>query len=180
MLKVPVNKDDHIQGPENAIITLVEYGDYQCPHCKAAHPIVKQIQKQMGDNLRFVFRNFPLSEIHPMAMPSAEMAEFAATYNLFWEMHDLIYENQSKLSSPYLLELAKSLNLPEDHLKKAIENHIFENKIKTDFMTGLRSGVNGTPTFFINNDRHIASYEYNDLIQNIETQAKLNNTNPRK
>ena len=100
-LKIPVNTEDHIQGNSHAIITLVEYGDYECPYCGMAYPVVKQLQKHFDKQLRFVFRNFPLTEAHPYAQIAAETAEFAASHNRFWEMHDLLYENQSSLSEVF-------------------------------------------------------------------------------
>lgn len=152
-LKVPVTTQDHIQGHEQAPITLVQYGDYQCPGCRAAYPIIKGIQKRFGDGLRFVFRNFPLKELHPFAELAAEAAEFAAEYKKFWEMHDLIYENQPQLGLPLLLELAQVEQLPVAEFEKALAQKAYEPKIKHDFLGGIRSGVNGTPTFFINNER---------------------------
>jgi protein-disulfide isomerase len=110
-LKVPVGPDDHVQGPADAPVTLVEYGDYECPHCGHAYPIVKALQKRFGKQLRFAFRNFPLREIHPYAEAAAESAEFAATHGKFWEMHDLIFENQNSLSEQMLGELAQRLTL---------------------------------------------------------------------
>lgn len=164
MLKIPVTKDDHIQGDENAPITLVEYGDYECPYCGMAYPIVKRIQKHFGKQLRFVFRNFPLVDSHPHAGIAALTAEFAASQNKFWEMHDLLYENQEYLDTPDLLKYAKSINLSESDLKQAIENGDFNEKIQNDLMGGVRSGVNGTPTFFINGNRHNDSFEYEKLV----------------
>src|SRR5271155_2195199 len=107
MLKNPVTPNDHIQGPGSAEVTLVEYGDYECPHCGHAYPIVKRIQKHFGEDVRFVFRNFPLSEMHPNAESAAETAEFAATENKFWEMHDAIFENQRKLGNALYADLAR-------------------------------------------------------------------------
>ena len=168
MLKIPVSESDHIQGDENARITLVEYGDYECPFCQTAHFIVKRIQKHFGDRLRFVFRNFPLVEIHPYAGMAAMAVEFAATHHKFWEMHDILYENQQHLDIPDLLKYAKSLNLSTENLEIAIKKEIFADKIKNDFMGGVRSGVNGTPTFFINGNRHNGSYEYEDFVLALE------------
>lgn len=153
-LKLPVTPEDHISGSDNAPITLVEYGDYQCPFCGRAHPIVKRLQEYFGKQMRFVFRNFPLAEMHPLAEPAAEAAEFAADYDGFWEMHDLIYDNQDKLSIPFLLELGKKLELPLDQLGQAIEQRRHEQRIRQDFLGGVRTGVNGTPTFFINDQRY--------------------------
>lgn len=171
-LKTPVTSEDHIQGEDNAPITLVEYGDYECPYCGAAYPIVKQIQKHFGKRLRFVFRNFPIIESHPHAGIAAMAAEFSATHNKFWEMHDLLYENQENLDMPDLLNYAKSLDLSTTELRGSIENEIFANKIKSDFMSGVRSGVNGTPSFFINGNRHNGSFEYEDLLTALEQAEK--------
>ena len=107
MLKVPVSSADHVQGPDGAVVTLVEYGDYECPFCKMAYPVVKRLQKHFGARLRFVFRNFPLRELHPHAQAAAETAEFAAVHGKFWEMHDLLYENQERLGDALLFELAE-------------------------------------------------------------------------
>src|SRR5437588_11789207 len=120
-LKVPVTPGDHIQGDEDAPILLVEYGDYECPHCGHAYPIVKRIQKHFGKRLGFVFRNFPLNEIHPNAEAAAETAEFAATGGKFWEMHDSIFENQPTLSLKTLLQLAEQLNIEPADLQMALE-----------------------------------------------------------
>lgn len=169
MLKVPVTPEDHIQGNSNALITLVEYGDYQCPFCGRAYFVVKNIQKHFGTQLRFVFRNFPLAEMHAYAEIAAEAAEFAATYKRFWEMHDLIYENQDRLNMPFLLELGKTLELPVAELEQAIVNKELAPKIRNDFLGGVRSGVNGTPTFFINDQRYNGSFEFEDLAESIES-----------
>ena len=167
-LKTPVSSQDHVQGPENAPATLVEYGDYQCPHCGHAHSVVKRIQKHFAKQLRFVFRNFPLNEIHPYAEAAAETAEFAGTHNKFWEMHDLLFENQERLSDSLLPDLAKKLKLPVDALIKALESGEYASRVGNDFSSGVRSGVNGTPTFFINGRRHDGPFEYDDLVAAIE------------
>src|SRR5712692_8809710 len=109
-LKIPVTAADHSQGSADAPITLVEYGDYECPHCGRAYPIVKRVQKHFGKGIVFVFRNFPLSETHPHAESAAEAAEFAGAHGKFWEMHDLLFENQERLSEPLYLELAEELS----------------------------------------------------------------------
>src|SRR5208282_6417161 len=96
-LKMPVTTEDHVQGPEDAEVTLVEYGDYECPHCGRAHPIVQRVQEHFGKRVRFVFRNFPLSEMHPHAEAAAEAAEFAGAHGKFWQMHDRLFENQVRL-----------------------------------------------------------------------------------
>lgn len=169
ILKVPVSPDDHIQGNPDASVTLVEYGDYECPYCGMAYPVVQQVQEHFGEQLRFVFRNFPLAEVHPFAKDAAETAEFAADHDLFWEMHDLIFENQGSLNIPLLLELGKSLDLPVKELELAIRTQKYEPKIRKDFLSGLRSGVNGTPTFFINSQRHDGPFQYENLVSAIES-----------
>ena len=167
-LRVPVSPQDHAQGPENAPVTLVEYGDYQCPHCGRAYPIVKRIQKHFGGRLRFIFRNFPLNEMHPDAESAAETAEFAGANGKFWEMHDLIFENQQRLGGQLYLELAAQLGLSAEALQSAIENGRYQDRVAADFKGGVRSGVNGTPTFYINGHRHDAPFDYDDLAQAIE------------
>ncbi len=167
-LKVPVGPDDHVQGDENAEFTLVEYGDYECPHCAHADPIVKRLQRHLGKRLRFVFRNFPLSQIHPYAEPAAETAEFAASKGKFWEMHDHLFKDQSRLSLLLLEELAGDLRLSPAELLEALKRKDYEARVRADFSGGVRSGVNGTPTFFINGQRHNGSFEYQDLLEAIE------------
>jgi len=168
VLKNPVGPEDHIQGDENAPGTLVEYGDYQCPYCGAAYPIVKRVQKHFGKRLRFVFRNFPLSQMHPNAESAAEFAEFAGAHGKFWEVHDLLYENQNRLGVELYAELVKKLQLPSADLAAAVQKKEYMAKVRADFSGGVRSGVNGTPTFFINGQRHDASFEYNALVAAIE------------
>ena len=141
MLTDPVSKDDHIQGNENAVITLVEYGDYECPYCGHAYPIIKQVQEHFGPTLRFVFRNFPLTEIHPLAKSAAQIAEYAGLEGLFWNMHDLIYENQTYLSMELLLKLTDSLALSQAKLNDAQAIQIAEQKIQKDFIGGVKSGA---------------------------------------
>jgi len=167
-LKVTVNPADHIQGDEHAGCTLVEYGDYECPHCGHAYPIVKLIQKHFGKRLRFVFRNFPLNESHPHAESAAESAEFAGAHGKFWEMHDRLLENQDRLSGDHYLELAQELQLAPADLQRALEERKYRARVRADFTGGVRSGVNGTPTFFINGQRHDGPFEYEDLEGAIE------------
>jgi protein-disulfide isomerase len=170
ILQVPVTSADHIQGDPHAHVTLVEYGDYQCPACGLAYPIVKAVQKHFAGRLRFVFRNFPLTQIHPQAESAAETAEFAGAQDHFWEMHDGLYENQDALGLAAYLALAKDLDLPEKALSEALEQHTFKSRVRSDFMGGLKSGVNGTPTFFINARRHDAAYDFDDLLAAIDAE----------
>jgi protein-disulfide isomerase len=164
MLKLPVTQRDHILGPADAPVTLVEYGDYECPHCGAAHPIVKLVLEHFGDSVRFVFRHFPLTEVHPNAEPAAESAEFCGAHGRFWEMHDGIYENQDRLGLPLLFALANALGQSEADLRQDLVNGVHRDKVKADFLGGIRSGVNGTPSFFINGRRHDGSYAFGNLV----------------
>jgi protein-disulfide isomerase len=170
-LKVPVTQHDHIRGPAHAPITLVEYGDYECPHCGAAYPIVNQVQLSFSGRLRLVYRHFPLTEIHPHAEIAAESAEFAAAAGMFWDMHDALFENQSRLSVPTIFLIGEELGLPEPAMRNALETGQFRNKVRSDFVGGIRSGVNGTPAFFINGVRHDGPYDYASLVAGIQTRA---------
>jgi protein-disulfide isomerase len=169
-LKVPVTEADHIQGDAHAPMVMVEYGDYQCSHCGHAHPIVQRVQRHFGKRLAFVFRNFPLNEIHPDAEVAAETAEFAAAHGRFWEMHDAIFENQQDLGLELLRELTEKLGLSVQALDRALSDGEYAPRVKEDFMGGVRSGVNGTPTFFLNGQRHDGSFEFDELVAAIETQ----------
>jgi protein-disulfide isomerase len=167
-LRVPIVPEDHAQGPGNAEVTFVEYGDYECPHCGRAYPIVKQVQEHFQKRLRLVFRNFPLGQIHPHAVAAAEVAEFAGVQGNFWEMHDLLFEHQARLGEPLFLELAQILKLSPKALLQALEERTFEARVRADFNGGVRSGVNGTPTFFINGLRHDASFDFETLVSAIQ------------
>jgi protein-disulfide isomerase len=172
VLTVPVAEDrDHIQGPAEAAVTLVEYGDYQCPYCGAAYPIIKEVQARMGGTLRFVFRNFPISTSHPHAEQAAEAAEAAAHQGRFWEMHDLLYENQSRLGEEDLRSYAKELELDVPTFDQELADHVHAERVREDFMSGVRSGVNGTPTFYVNGTRHDGSYEIEALLTVLERAA---------
>jgi protein-disulfide isomerase len=163
-LRTPITSQDHIQGPEDAPLTLVEYGDYECPSCGSAYPIVKRVQEHFGKRLRLVFRNFPLREIHPHAESAAETAEFAAAQGRFWEMHDLLFENQEQLGQALYFELAEELGLSQRALAQALEEGKYKDRVRADFSNGVRSGVNGTPTFFINGTRHDGPFDYESLV----------------
>jgi len=164
VLTLPVSEDrDHIQGPSAAPVTLVEYGDYQCPYCGAAYPIIKEVRSRMGDRLRFVFRNFPITTAHPQAEQAAEAAEAAGAQDRFWLMHDLLYENQRHLADEDLLRYAGQLGLDVDSFGRDLAEHVHAARVHDDFMSGVRSGVNGTPTFYINGVRHDDSYDVDTL-----------------
>jgi protein-disulfide isomerase len=171
-LTIPVAEDrDHIQGPADAPVTLVEYGDYQCPYCGAAYPIIKEVQARMGERLRFVFRNFPISTSHPRAEQAAEAAEAAAAQGRFWEMHDLLYENQARLRDEDLHAYAERLGLDLGTFDRELAEHVYAERVHEDFMSGVRSGVNGTPTFYVNGARHDGPYDLETLVAVLEQAA---------
>jgi protein-disulfide isomerase len=167
-LSIAVNAQDHQQGDPDAPCALLEYGDYQCPSCGHAYPIVKRVQKHFGKRLLFVFRNFPLTQMHFYAEPAAETAEFAAAHDKFWEMHDLLFENQDRLDDALLFELVQKLHLAPAELREALESKEFEPRVRADFSGGVRSGVNGTPTFFLNGQRHDGPYDFDSLVEAID------------
>jgi protein-disulfide isomerase len=171
-LTLPVGPRDHAQGPAGAPVTLVEYGDYECPYCGRAYPIVKELQKRMGDSMRFVYRNFPLTEIHPHAAQAAQAAEAAGAQGTFWEMHDLLFEHQNALDLRHLAAYGKQLGIDPDALTEALERKAFEARVREDFMSGVRSGVNGTPTFFINGTRHDGPWDLPFLTAAVEAAAR--------
>jgi protein-disulfide isomerase len=165
-LHVPVSDKDHAQGPPDAPVTLVEYGDYECPYCGRAYPVVKQLQQAMGDRLRFVFRNFPLNTLHEHAGVAAQAAEAAAAQGKFWEMHDLLYENQDDLAD--VEQYALSLGLEIYQFNSDLSGEKYSKKVRDDFRGGVRSGVNGTPTFFINGVRYDGEHTYEAMLPALE------------
>ena len=167
-LRVPVTSADHIQGPMDAPVTLVEYGDYECGYCGLAFPNVKRVQKRFAPQLRFVFRHFPLTEAHPFAEAAAEAAEYAGAHGRFWEMHDGLYANQDELGLALILGLGKALGLSDLGLRDALAQRRFAAKIQADLLGGVRSGVNGTPSFFFNDEKYLGSHSYQELATAIE------------
>lgn len=174
ILKIRVSSEDHQLRNDNALITLVEYVDYQCPHCKRAYPFVKRLLTEKGKDINFVFRNFPLRKIHPYAYLAATTAEAAGKQNKFWEMHDLIFENQKKITPNYLLSLAKSLNLDLLQFDTDSKSDSVKNKVEADFIGGIRSGVNRTPSFFLNG-KLITTYDgsYESLSDAIQVESAI-------
>ena len=167
-LAVPVSERDHTQGPATAPVTLVEYGDYECPYCGQAYAIVKEVQRRLGDRLRLVFRNFPLTNAHPHAAHAAEAAEAAAAQGKFWEIHDYLYEHQRELEDPHLLQAAEQVGLDVARFRQEMEAQTHVARVREDFMGGVRSDVNGTPSFFINGVRHDESYDLETLLAALE------------
>jgi protein-disulfide isomerase len=151
---LPDSARDHIQGPIDAPISLLEYGDYECPVCGEVQPVVETILEMLGTNLCFAFRHFPLTNVHPHSEHAAEAAEAAGAQGRFWEMHDVLFENQHALDDESLAEYAAGLGLDARRVLDEISSHAYAQKIREDFRNGVRGGVNGTPTFFINGERY--------------------------
>jgi protein-disulfide isomerase len=167
---LPIPGRDHVQGPIDAPIKLLEYGDYECPYCGEAYSVVKAIQEQLGERLCFAFRNFPLVNSHPHAQHAAEAAEAAGAQGRFWEMHDLLYENQEALEDEDLAEYATSLGLNAEQLMKELQAGTYAARVRQDFRSGARLGVNGTPSFFINGVRYDGNYDLEELVAALTTQ----------
>jgi protein-disulfide isomerase len=177
-LTLPIKVDyDHIQGPISAPINIVEYGDYECPYTGMAYPIVKELRRRLGDSICFVFRNFPLNEIHPHAQHAAEAAEAAGGQDKFWQMHDHLFEHQNELEDGHLLEYAKIVGLDTERFKKEISEHVYVPVINKSLKNGIKSGVEGTPTFFLNGVRYEDSWELETLFETIRSAIKKENKN---
>jgi protein-disulfide isomerase len=168
ILTPPITEDDHVLGPATASVTLVEYGDYECPYCGMAHPIVKEVIRRLRDDVRFAFRHFPLTQIHPHAERAAEAAEAAGVQGRFWEMHDTLYEHQDALGDVHLVGYAAMLGLDGDRFAAELANGTHAGRVREDFRSGIRSGVNGTPTFFINGRRHDEPWDLATLLSAVE------------
>jgi protein-disulfide isomerase len=166
-LTVPVSERDHILGPVMAPVTLVEYGDYECAYCGQAHPVVKQLQRLLGRQLCFVFRHFPLTTVHPHAQHAAEAAEAAGAQGKFWAMHDVLFAHQQALDDDNLVQYAAALGLDLSRFISELARHIHAARVREDFLSGARSGVNGTPTFFINGVRHDDAFDLETLLEAI-------------
>jgi protein-disulfide isomerase len=163
-LTVPVSIGlDHIRGSVNAPITIVEYGDFECPYTGGAYPVIKELTKQFNEKIYFVYRNFPLNDIHPHAQHAAEAAEAAAAQDKFWQMHDYLLEHQKALDDHHLVEYAQKVELNIDRFKKEMSEHVYAPLINKSLKSGIDSGVEGTPTFFINGERYEDSWDLDTL-----------------
>jgi protein-disulfide isomerase len=161
---VPLSGRDHVRGPAVALVTLLEYGDYECPFCGAAHAVLDQVLRVMGDEITFAYRHFPLTQIHPHAQQAAEAAEAAGAQGHFWAMHDLLFTHQDRLGPTDLLGYAEALRLDAERVAFELSARTHAPRVREDFMSGIRSGVNGTPTFFINGVRHNGGYDLESLV----------------
>jgi protein-disulfide isomerase len=167
-LAIPVRARDHILGSTTAPVKFVEYGDYQCPHCGAAHPLVKTLQQRLANVMGFIFRHFPLNTVHPHAQQAAEAAEAAGAQGQFWEMHDMLFENQLALDVDHLGQYALEVGLDLSQFSMELAMHTHADRVREDFMGGVRSGVNGTPTFFINGIRYDGPVTLNAIVDAVE------------
>ena len=167
-LDPPVGDRDHVRGSATAPVTLVEYGDYECPYCGRTHPVVGKLRETLGDRLRFVFRHFPLDSVHPRARHAAEAAEAAGAQDRFWEMHDLLYENQEDLGDEALRRLAAEVGLDLERFEEDLAERWHAPRVREDRLGGERSGVDGTPAFFVNGARHEGNLDLESLLAAVE------------
>lgn len=163
-----VGADDHTQGLPDAKVTLVEYGDYECPHCRQVQPIIAALRMRFGERLRYVFRHFPLNTMHPNAQAAAEAAEAAAAQGRFWEMHTLLFEHQGALDRRHLVVYATELGLDIERFEQELDEKVYAERVQRDFLSGVRSGANGTPSFFLNGIRYDGPWDLDSLIAEIE------------
>ena len=167
-LSKPVTERDHFKGSLEAPVLLVEYADYECPHCGRAYWVLKQLRDELGDHVAFVFRNFPVTEVHPRALSVAEALEAASAQGFFWEMHDWFYEHQHELEGLDLERHARMLGLDMERWHRDTLRGAYRDRVREDIESGRESGVVGTPTFFINEVLHEGSYEHDALLSAIQ------------
>jgi len=180
-LTPPVGKRDRIQGSSLAVVTLVEYGDYQCPFCGDTYPIIKKLQKHFGDQLRLVFRNFPLVKIHPFAQRAAEAAEAARAQGKFWEMHDYLFEHrQEAFDAESLVRATGVLGLDRVKFDRDVAERVYADRVQQDFQSGIDSGVGGSPTIFINGRRNDDNDDFETLKAKIKEAIMLSKASKRR
>ncbi|GEJ59253.1 DsbA family protein [Anaeromyxobacter diazotrophicus] len=167
-LRIRIGPGDHADGPRDAPIQLLEYGDYECPYCGRAYAEVEEVRRALAGRLLLVYRHFPLTQVHPHAMLAAEAAEAAGAQGRFWEMHGVLFQNQHALEPQDLVAYADAIALEPDRFTEDLEEHRFEGKVRRDFLSGARTGVNGTPTFFVNGRRHDGVFTADALIEALQ------------
>lgn len=167
-LSIPVGEKDHFLGPDDAPVTLVEYGDLECPYCRQVNPVIRELRSRLGRRVRYVFRHFPIRSTHIHAQLAAEATEAAGAQGKFWEMQELLLEHQEALDETHLIQYATDLDLDLDRFKRDLDEHVYAEKVREDFHGGIRSGVNGTPTFFINGVRYDGAWDLESLVDAIE------------
>jgi protein-disulfide isomerase len=164
-LLLPIHEEDHVYGAESPPYTLVEYGDYECPDCGRLFDIIRNLQLTVGEHLRVVYRHYPLSGIHPRALEAAEAAEAAGKQGRFWEMHELLFQNQSALQSKNLIAYAESLRLDVDRFSRELKKRLYEDRVREDFRRGVQNGVYKTPGLFLNGVRHDGAWDRDTLLR---------------
>ena len=182
-LATPVDANDHIRGRAEASVTMVEYGDYQCPYCGMAYPAVEELLRLRPGTVRLAYRHFPLTNVHPNAELAAEVAEAAGARRRYWEMHDWLFTHQQLIEPGSLLRAAQGLGLDAESVRREVAEHKYMDRIRRDFVGGVRSGVNGTPTFFINDIRHDGGYTTDELLTAVDEAAvawPTGNPDPRE
>ncbi|MBM0239984.1 DsbA family protein [Micromonospora sp. ATA32] len=170
-LRVPVGEQDHVRGPAGAPVTIVEYADFQCHYCGAAYANLHEVLRQRADLVRLVYRHFPIDNIHPYAESAAEAAEAAGQQGRFWPMHDWLYEHQDQLDPVHLSLAVEQLGLRPEEVAAEVERHAHADRVRQDFVGGIRSGVNGTPTLFLNELRYEGGYSVPDLLAAVDSAA---------
>jgi protein-disulfide isomerase len=168
LLTVPVTGRDHIRGSARAVVTLVEYGEYACPHCNEARSVVKRLQAALGDRLRYAFRNFPMPTLQHKPHRAAEAAEAAGAQNKFWEMHDLLYDRQAALSDKHLKVYGTQVGLDMERFNRDMMLHTHALRVHDDILSAGQSGVSTAPAFFINDNRHVGPCDFESLRSHIE------------
>lgn len=170
-LTIPDVGRDHIKGSPDAPLTLLEYGDYECPFCGQVQPVVREILRRLRDNLCFAFRHFPLTNVHPHSEHAAEAAEAAGAQGNFWDMHEMLFDNQDALEDVDLAEYAAELGLDEGRLLRELQAHSYAGRVREDFKSGVRAGVNGTPTFFIDGKRYDGARGLEEMLAALKQEA---------
>ncbi|MGK5742149.1 DsbA family protein [Micromonospora sp. URMC 103] len=171
-LRTPVTGADHVRGADDAPVTVVEYGDFQCRYCGAAYPNLHEMLRQREGTVRLVYRHFPISNVHPYAESAAEAAEAAGARGRFWEMHDWLFEHQDQLDPVHLSLGVEQLGLPPEEIGAEVERQAHGDRVRRDFVGGIRSGVNGTPTLFVNDVRHDGGFSLADLLATVDAAAE--------
>ena len=167
-LTVPVNAADHSIGPALAAVVVVEYGDFECPNCKQAAPAVKLLLRHFTGRIRFVYRHFPLEEVHPQALQAAEAAESAGGQGKFWPMHDLLFDNQPHLKLPQLRNYAEELQIDIARYAAEMDDHLYLQRIREHMQSGGESGVRHTPTFFVDGRIQDVSFGLRSLFDAVD------------
>ncbi len=170
-LLLPIQPDDHVQGPPGARLTLVEYGDYQCPACGQLFLTIRQLHEQLANEVRFVYRHYPLSGLHPLAQAAAEAAEAAGAQGKFWEMHDLLFDHQTAMGKKTFEEFAEELTLDTNRFRKDLKDRTFESRVREDFKRGVANGVYGTPGLFVNGIRQLGAFDPASILAELDRQA---------